>query len=89
MPKRPTVRVEPDPVPVGSENIDIIAAGLTPGEEYGIRFYSVGFYPYTVKADKDGGFTVAFPHRWDTPDEYQVQVDSSRRTEAVGTFTVA
>ena len=82
-----TLSVSPNPVPLGSQSVDIHGTGFPPNQTFGVRVYAVccAMFAYS---DATGAFTVTFYRDFDWPDTYTVEASSAEAVLATTTFTV-
>ena len=79
--------VTPNPVPLGSQSVEIHGTGFAPNQTFGVRIYAVccAMFAYS---DATGAFTVTFYRDFDWPDTYTVEASSAEAVLATTTFTV-
>ncbi len=79
--------VTPNPVPLGSQSIDISGAGFAPNQEFGVFVFGV-CCGMVATSDSNGNFTVTFYRDFDWPTTYTVNAYNSTSLVASTTFTV-
>lgn len=81
------VTVIPNPVPIGSQSVDISGSGFAANEMLGVGVVSV-CCDITATTDAEGSFRVTFERDWDWPATYQVDIRRGTTVIATTTFTV-
>jgi hypothetical protein len=79
--------VTPNPVPLGSQSVEISGTGFAPNQDFGVYVFSV-CCGMLATSDSNGDFTVTFYRDFDWPSSYTVNVYSSESLVATTTFTV-
>lgn len=79
--------VSPNPVPIGSQSVQINGTGFAPNEYLGVGVFGVCCY-IPATADASGAFSVPFFRNWDWPGTYTVEAYGTRDLRGTTTFTV-
>ena len=82
-----TVMVTPNPVPLGSQSVDISGTGFR-ANEYLVVSLPGACCDIGATTDASGAFSVIFYRNFDWPSTYTVEVQRNGVTVATTTFTV-